>query len=60
MLIEQVCAELGVAWEERSIADDAELEGRYGEQIPVTFVDGYQHDVWRVDQHRLRQALSIR
>jgi hypothetical protein len=29
----------------------------YGEQIPVTFVDGRQHDFWRVDERRLRAAL---
>jgi hypothetical protein len=30
----------------------------YGEQIPVTFVDGRQHDFWRVDPGRLRKALA--
>jgi hypothetical protein len=30
----------------------------YGEQIPVTFVDGRQHDYWRVDPDRMRAALS--
>jgi hypothetical protein len=30
----------------------------YGEQIPVTLVDGAQHDFWRVDEARLRRALS--
>lgn len=56
-VIERVCADLDVAWRERSIAGDPELERRYGEQIPVTFVDGRQHDFWRVDEQRLRQAL---
>ena len=28
----------------------------YGEEIPVTFVDGKQHDFWRVDPGRLRAA----
>ena len=32
--------------------------GCYGEQIPVTFVDGVQHDFWRVDESRLRAALT--
>jgi hypothetical protein len=32
----------------------------YGEQIPVTFVDGRQHDFWRVDPARLRKALAGR
>ncbi|MFQ6172276.1 glutaredoxin family protein [Oryzobacter sp. R7] len=56
--IEQVAAELGVGWEERSIDDDPDLRERYAEQIPVTFVDGRQHDYWRVDAARLRAALS--
>ena len=30
----------------------------YGEQIPVTFVDGRQHDFWRVDPERLRAAFG--
>ncbi len=55
--IEKVTAELGVGWEERSVDDDADLRERYAEQIPVTFVDGRQHDYWRVDETRLRAAL---
>lgn len=58
IVIERVCADLGVAWEERSIAGDDELERAFGEQIPVTFVDGRQHDFWRVDDARLRSALK--
>lgn len=57
-VIERVCGELGVSWEERSIAGDDRLEREYGEQIPVTFVDGRQHDFWRVDEARLRAVLS--
>ncbi len=56
--IEDVCAELGVGWHSINILDDPELFEAYGEQIPVTFVDGKQHDFWRVDPARLRSALS--
>ena len=56
--IEQVAAELGVGWVERSIEDDPALREQYWEQIPVTFVDGRQHDYWRVDATRLRSALT--
>jgi glutaredoxin len=56
-VIEQVCAELGESYDEVSIADDPDLERRFGEEIPVTFVDGKQHDFWRVDPARLRTAL---
>ena len=44
-----VCAELGVGWTEVDITQDDRLFTEYGEQIPVTFVDGKQHDFWRVD-----------
>ncbi len=56
-VIAGVAAELGVAWEERSILDDPALLEAYAEQIPVTLVDGRQHDYWRVDPTRLRAAL---
>jgi glutaredoxin len=57
-VIERVAADLGVGWEERSIDGDPELQRAYGEQIPVTFVDGRRHDFWRVDEGRLRAALA--
>jgi glutaredoxin len=57
-VVARVCAELGTSYEEVDITTDPDLQHRYGEQVPVTLVDGAQHDFWRVDEHRLRQALS--
>ena len=57
-VIERVAADLAVGWEERSIADEPVLAEQYWEQIPVTLVDGRQHDYWRVDEGRLRAALG--
>jgi hypothetical protein len=57
-VIERVADDVGVTWEERSIEDDPELLAAYAEQIPVTLVDGRQHDFWRVDEGRLRAALA--
>ena len=57
-VIEDVCSELGESFTEISILDDPELIRRYGEEIPVTLVDGRQHDFWRVDPARLRAALG--
>ena len=34
-----------------------ELEEKYGEEIPVTVIDGKVHDFWRVDPERFRKAL---
>ena len=58
VVVERVCDELAVSWAERNILDDPELTERYAEQIPVTFVDGRQHAVWRVDEAELRAALD--
>lgn len=57
-VVARVCADVGVSWSERDISGDAELMRAYGEQLPVTFVDGRQHDFWRVDELRLRTALQ--
>jgi Glutaredoxin-like domain (DUF836) len=57
-VVARVTADLGVGWEERSILDDPALHERYWEQIPVTLVDGEQHDFWRVSADRLRSALT--
>jgi glutaredoxin len=57
-VVEQVCTELGEAYVEVDVSSDPELFRRHGEEIPVTFVDGAQHDFWRVDADRLRTALG--
>lgn len=57
-VIEAVCADLGEAYEEVDITTDDDLEDRYRDEIPVTLVDGRQHDFWRVDAARLRAALT--
>ena len=57
-VVARVTADLGEAYEERSILDDPALNERYWEQIPVVLVDGAQHDFWRVDETRLRAALT--
>ena len=57
-VVARVCADLGEEYAEISIDDDPGLADRFGEEIPVTFVDGRQHDFWRVDETRLRTALT--
>ncbi|NUR08911.1 MAG: glutaredoxin family protein [Nocardioidaceae bacterium] len=62
-VVAEVCAELGESFEEVDITagpDADRLAATYGEEIPVTFVDGRQHDFWRVDPDRLRSALTGR
>ena len=56
-VVAAVCAETGAGWSTRDITTDPELLRRYTDEVPVTFVDGAQHDFWRVDPAWLRAAL---
>jgi glutaredoxin len=57
-IIARVAGELGVPWEEVDIDSAKELTEKYWEMIPVTLIDGVQHDFWRVSEDRLRTALT--
>jgi hypothetical protein len=57
-VIARVAAGTGARWEERDItASRADLD-EYWDKIPVTLIDGVQHDFWRVSEDRLRAALA--
>jgi Glutaredoxin-like domain (DUF836) len=56
-VIAKVTADLGVGWIERDITGSPEDLNCYSDMIPVTLVDGVQHDFWRVSEDRLRAAL---
>jgi len=57
-VVATVCADTGDSWTQVFIDADDELVRRFTDQVPVTFVDGAQHDFWRVDAERLRKALA--
>jgi len=57
-VIARVAGELGIRWTERDITRSHDDLRDYADMIPVTFVDGVQHDFWRVDEARLRKALG--
>lgn len=56
-VVARVCADLGEEYAVVLVDDDPELQRRFSDEVPVTFVDGRQHDFWRVDEARLRAAL---
>jgi glutaredoxin len=56
-VVARVCAALGEDYVVVMIDDDPELQRRFTDEVPVTFVDGRQHDFWRVDEARLTAAL---
>jgi len=57
-VIETVCADTGEAYAEVDIDQDPDLRERFTNEVPVTYVDGRQHDFWRVSEQRLRAALA--
>jgi hypothetical protein len=57
-VIARVAADLGARWEERDITLSEDDTREYWDKIPVTFIDGVQHDFWRVSEQRLRAALG--
>ena len=57
-VIARVAADLGVPWEERDITRSERDLQAYWEMIPVTLINGVQHDFWHVSEQRLRAALT--
>lgn len=48
---------VAVEVEERSVLDDADLDARWHDDIPVVLVGTALHDRWHVDADRLRADL---
>jgi len=59
-VVRAVADDTGAGWVEQLVDDDPDLLRRYGEMVPVVLVDGTQHDFYRVDETRLREALAGR
>jgi glutaredoxin-like protein DUF836 len=57
-VIVRVAGDLGARWEERDITQSRQDLAEYWDKIPVTLIDGIQHDFWRVSEQRLRAALA--
>ena len=57
-IVAAVCADTEDTWTQVFIDADDDLARRFTDQVPVTYVDGAQHDFWRVDEERLRAALA--
>ena len=49
-----------VAIDEVDISADADLEARYGEEIPVLFIDGKKVAKYRIGQEELARLLRAR
>jgi hypothetical protein len=56
--VARICADAGAGWSAVDIDTDPELRAEYGDRVPVIMVDGREHGFWRVEEDRLRAALS--
>ena len=57
-LLEELSSTYDYQIDLRYIDGDPELEKRYGEQVPVTLINGNHHDFWRVDRERFIASLE--
>jgi glutaredoxin len=57
-VLQSLREELNFEIKEILIDGNEELQSKYGEQIPVTHIDGIHHDYWRVDPDRFRSSLE--
>jgi hypothetical protein len=56
--IEQVAANVSLEFEEVDVADSAELEDRFGDEVPVLFIDGKKAFKYRVTARELEARLG--
>ncbi|MHA7240137.1 glutaredoxin family protein [Arthrobacter sp. TMS1-12-1] len=57
-VVRRVTAELGLGWQEVTVAEAPALGARFAEELPVLFIDGVQRDFWSIDESRLRRLLA--
>lgn len=56
--VARICAELGEGFDSVDVDTDPELRAEYGDRVPVVIVDGKEHGYFRVEEARLRAALT--
>ncbi|MDN5747943.1 MAG: glutaredoxin family protein [Pseudonocardia sp.] len=56
--VARICGELGVGWTAVDVDSSTELRAEYGDRVPVFLVDGREHGFWKVEEPRLRKALT--
>ncbi|RSM74348.1 NrdH-redoxin [Kibdelosporangium aridum] len=56
--VARICGELGVSWSAEDVDADPELRAEYGDRVPVILIDDREHGYWKVEEPRLRAALS--
>ncbi len=59
-IVREVLSEISFELEVINIDGNAELESLYGEEVPVTMINGAKHDYFRVDKKRFSEAVLRR
>jgi glutaredoxin len=59
-LVERVAAETGASWTETDVDQVPALRAEFGDLVPVVRVDGKELGHWRIDEAKLRRALTRR
>jgi glutaredoxin len=56
-IVREVLLEISFDLEVINIEGNAELESLYGEEVPVTMINGAKHDYFKVDKKRFSEAI---
>jgi glutaredoxin len=56
-IVREVLLEISFDLEVINIDGNAELESLYGEEVPVTLINGAKHDYFKVDKKRFSEAV---
>jgi glutaredoxin len=56
-IVREVLSEISFELEVINIDGNTELESLYGEEVPVTMINGAKHDYFRVDKKRFSEAV---
>jgi glutaredoxin len=56
-IVREVLLEISFDLEVINLDGNAELESLYGEEVPVTMINGAKHDYFRVDKKRFSEAV---
>jgi glutaredoxin len=56
-IVREVLSEISFELEVINVDGNAELESLYGEEVPVTMINGAKHDYFKVDKKRFSEAV---
>ena len=56
-IVREVLSEISFELEVINIEGNAELESLFGEEVPVTMINGAKHDYFKVDKKRFSEAV---